>query len=259
MLNTKIPAPSNLSRLVASYRHDILKLGSDHLIPTELPLHLRAKMTQFPHTDQNHYEILDLPRPQYHKQANINANADPTSRSSPETIKLAYRAALLKHHPDKNKNSGSSTTGTNLSPSATVDAIKLAYLTLSNPSTRHAYDLSLLTAKPSSASPNSPMSARPPSHFIGEETLDLDDLAYDDVRGEWYRACRCGQERGFAVNEGELEEEMEKGGREVVVGCRGCSLWVRVGFGVVDDEDEDDGEKEGDGEGERKDAQRNGR
>ena len=37
---------------------------------------------------------------------------------------------------------------------------------------------------------------------------------------------------------------MGRGGREVVVGCRGCSLWVRVGFAVVEEEDgEETGEE----------------
>jgi diphthamide biosynthesis protein 4 len=37
------------------------------------------------------------------------------------------------------------------------------------------------------------------------------------------------------VREEDLEDAGEEG--EVVVGCRGCSLWLRVLFGVVEEED----------------------
>jgi diphthamide biosynthesis protein 4 len=146
---------------------------------------------------------------------------------TPDELKAAYRAALLRHHPDKH-----SPTAQRADRAATIDAIKLAYTTLSHPALRAAYDKSLLTTP----------SAQAKNHHTGEESLDLDDLPFDEASGEWYRVCRCGEERGFVVTEAELEEEMARGGREVVVGCRGCSLWVRVGFGVVE---EDEGLKDG--------------
>ncbi|OCK75217.1 hypothetical protein K432DRAFT_446842 [Lepidopterella palustris CBS 459.81] len=91
--------------------------------------------------------------------------------------------------------------------------------------------------------------------YTGLEVVDLDDLVLDGAgagagagaageegRGDvWYRSCRCGSERGFVVTEEELAAEEERGGREVLVGCVGCSLWLRVGFGVVGGEEGDTG------------------
>lgn len=71
----------------------------------------------------------------------------------------------------------------------------------------------------------------------GVDVVDLDDLEYDEAEGIWYRGCRCGDERGFEVREHDLEEGGGEG--EVVVGCRGCSLWLRLLFGVVEGDDAD--------------------
>ncbi|KAF1971215.1 hypothetical protein BU23DRAFT_556234 [Bimuria novae-zelandiae CBS 107.79] len=49
---------------------------------------------------------------------------------------------------------------------------------------------------------------------------------------EWTRGCRCGAEKGFRIQERELEDAEARGETEVLVGCEGCSLWVRVGFDV---------------------------
>lgn len=76
------------------------------------------------------------------------------------------------------------------------------------------------------------------------ETVDLDDLVEEEEGGvvgagssssggmSWSRSCRCGLQRGFIVTESQLEEESDAGGREVLVQCQGCSLWLRVEFGV---------------------------
>lgn len=68
----------------------------------------------------------------------------------------------------------------------------------------------------------------------GIETVDLDDLEVDEARGEWYRSCRCGDDQGFLVAESDLEEAVEEG--ELSVGCRGCSLWLKVLFGVMEED-----------------------
>jgi diphthamide biosynthesis protein 4 len=52
---------------------------------------------------------------------------------------------------------------------------------------------------------------------------------------QWTRPCRCGADTGFRITEEELEEASRRGEKEVLVGCEGCSLWVRVGFEVVVD------------------------
>ncbi|KAH9878575.1 hypothetical protein IAQ61_001847 [Plenodomus lingam] len=69
---------------------------------------------------------------------------------------------------------------------------------------------------------------------------DVGDADYHDndneqAQTEWTRSCRCGAQPGFAISEHELEAAERRGEREVLVGCGGCSLWVRVGFDVEDD------------------------
>ncbi|EHK96889.1 putative Diphthamide biosynthesis protein 4 [Glarea lozoyensis 74030] len=74
----------------------------------------------------------------------------------------------------------------------------------------------------------------------GIETMDLDDLETEEGQGIWYRGCRCGETRGFLIVQRELEEAVDDG--EIDVGCRGCSLWLKVLFAVIDigDRDSDD-------------------
>lgn len=54
----------------------------------------------------------------------------------------------------------------------------------------------------------------------------------EEKQMEWTRGCRCGAEQGFRILEEELEDAERRGEKEVLVGCEGCSLWVRVGFDV---------------------------
>lgn len=144
---------------------------------------------------------------------------------SAEQIKKAYRKALLSHHPDKTSNAGvklsSSTTGVTI----TVDQIALAYKTLSEPSLRAEYDRWLASNQPGDGS-NAKDSR---IHHTGLETVDLDDLAVDDKKQAWTRSCRCGV-GGYVVTEEQLEKNIED--RELIVGCEGCSLWLRVLFSV---------------------------
>lgn len=59
------------------------------------------------------------------------------------------------------------------------------------------------------------------------QSVDLDDFDYDEERKCWTRACRCGAGEGFVIT----EEDLAAG--DDVVGCCGCSLWVKVGYEVV--------------------------
>jgi diphthamide biosynthesis protein 4 len=137
---------------------------------------------------------------------------------SPQTLKGAYRRALLQHHPDKSSKAGAEM-------QASVDDVALAYKTLSDPKLRAEYDQWLLTKDPESRGGTV---ARP--RHTGLETVDLDDLAFDPVSSSWSRGCRCGESKGYVVFELELEKYVDDG--EIIVGCKGCSLWLRVLYDV---------------------------
>lgn len=160
----------------------------------------------------NYYQLLGLEQRQ-------NAPA-----LSLQEVKAAYKRALLQHHPDKQSGQTSAKGPKNRRPaSVTVDDIALAYKVLSEPSLRAEYDR-WLHAKDGEADSASIV------HRTGLETVDLDDLASDEASSSWSRNCRCGDERGFIVTEAELEKNAEDG--ELIVGCKGCSLWLRVLFGI---------------------------
>ena len=65
----------------------------------------------------------------------------------------------------------------------------------------------------------------------GRDTPGEEDVQ-TQTQMQWTRACRCGAEAGFRILESELEDAEGRGEKEVLVGCEGCSLWVRVGFDV---------------------------
>ncbi|KAJ5669188.1 CSL zinc finger-domain-containing protein [Penicillium macrosclerotiorum] len=154
------------------------------------------------------------------------------SLSKPQ-LKLAYHKALLKHHPDKaGPVAGAPFPGAAASPAAadayTVDEITAAYKTLSDPVQRAAYDQALRLDRAKVAEREKMGDV----FHTGLEVVDLEDLEEDEAGACWFRGCRCGDERGFLVTETELEREIEQG--EIVVGCRGCSLWLKVLFAVED-------------------------
>lgn len=185
----------------------------------------------------NHYEVLHLPSPEDYLQ-----NSSPKQLTDAD-IKRAYRAALLKHHPDKASSNTSNDVesqmlenaphakvlGSSMQPS--VDAIKRAYDVLSNVATRAEYDRELLLLRRHHHTMAKGDKTMTNNFRMGGEVVDLDDLKFDE-KGFWYRACRCGEEVSYVVTEEMLEDEAKKGGREIVVGCAGCSLWIRVGFAV---------------------------
>ena len=147
---------------------------------------------------------------------------------SKQDVKLAYHRALLLHHPDKSQAKvqlESATSDRDHDPQLahSVDEITTAYKILSDPSTRAEYDQSqrLLAGTPLSKDEQL-------VYHTGLETVDLDDIPYDDKQGIWHRSCRCGEARGFLVNEEDLEKEAELG--EIYVTCKGCSLWLRLLF-----------------------------
>lgn len=123
-----------------------------------------------------------------------------------------------------------------------MDQITVAYQTLSSPKLKSDYDRELaLSAKAQQA-----VGGKDGEIFrTGVEVVDLDDLEYEEDRktGEttWFRGCRCGDDRGYVIKEYDLEEASKEGNEgELWAGCAGCSLWLKVLFGVV----EEDGQEE---------------
>lgn len=184
----------------------------------------------------------------------------PSSDITPALIKQAYRRALLTHHPDKaassihrNQQSSfsttTSTTPTNLSSTGqrkalyTIDQISLAYTTLSSPRLKTQYDASLRSSRSSFTKSNSSSRSWEEDFQTGIDTVDLDDLDFVEAgngnKDTWYRSCRCGNERGFALTEENLEENADLG--EVLVQCADCTIWLRVCYVVAEDEDEEEG------------------
>lgn len=189
-----------------------------------------------------------------------------TSDLTPALIKQAYRRALLTHHPDKSSSSSafsSTSTTSNGHPKGhppktryTIDQISLAYTTLSSPTLRTQYDASLrrLAAASSRTHPTTTLGkGNVVEDFqTGIDTIDLDDMVFvpspstsSNEKDTWYRPCRCGNERGFALTEEDLEENADLG--EVLVQCADCTIWLRVCYVVAEEDDEiengDDEEK----------------
>ncbi|GME28397.1 uncharacterized protein LTHEOB_11993 [Neofusicoccum parvum] len=202
----------------------------------------------------NAYRILSLPAP-FTANASSPSSTSATQPHAPAAIKAAYRRALLTHHPDKSpaatparlppaqqktaaasQNDGAQTTTT--SSSYTVDDITTAYKTLLDPAARAAHDRALRLRGNNRGGGDADADADAEEEWrLGLEAVDLDDLAFDEAAGgTWWRGCRCGEERGFVVDEEALERAGEVG--EVLVGCVGCSLWIRVGFAVAEEDGE---------------------
>ena len=181
------------------------------------------------------------PQATYYEILQTSPTSLDSQKHPAQALKKAYHRALLIHHPDKRKQP----TRAPPTPSITIDQISLAYAVLSSPSRRAEYDRLLLlsTQRSSSTSGKQPVDSL---FQTGIENADLDDLAFDAERGEWYRGCRCGNPRAYRFAEPDLEEAADYG--EVMVGCQDCSLWLRVHFAVVEDDDDDDAEeRSGDG------------
>lgn len=201
------------------------------------------------HLTHDHYETLSLPF------------SGTTTSLSKQQLKIAYHKALLKHHPDKassvakdtnlpqpapqsqhhpdtnNRSTSGASAHTRAHP-YTIDQITTAYKTLSDPQLRAEYDRELRLDRAKAAQREKTGTV----FHTGLEVVDLEDLGCDEGGGGggedqavWYRGCRCGDEKGFLVTEDELEREAEHG--EIVIGCRGCSLWMKVLF-AVDESDE---------------------
>ena len=176
--------------------------------------------------DDSLYSVLGLPEP---------AAGHPVSSAQ---IRVAFRRALLKHHPDKAARllnepcSKASTTRSQPSKTHDVDSICLARDTLLDSARRREYDNSVLFNN-ARKGPDRTVQNLHPTEL---ETLDLDDMIYNQVKARWAKTCRCGNTKAYQVTEEDLEIASSDGGHEVLVGCGGCSLFVRVVFEAIDAE-----------------------
>ncbi|KAG2136513.1 uncharacterized protein EDB93DRAFT_1091700 [Suillus bovinus] len=127
------------------------------------------------------------------------------------TIKSAYHKALLASHPDKRSFSSAI-------PPIDVDIalLKEAYTTLSNASSRVAYDDILKTTRVKTSTGPRPA-----------QVISLED--FEEIEeGVWTHACRCGGIYRI------IEEDMDAGRH--LVGCESCSEVVWVGYELANDE-----------------------
>ncbi|RMZ73965.1 diphthamide biosynthesis 4 [Pyrenophora seminiperda CCB06] len=192
------------------------------------------------------YRVLGLDAPRWNDSAKAQSAAD---------LRRGYKTALLAAHPDKRGNGTTDAAKMTEGDWYTVDDVREAYIVLADPKTRADYDNWLLHNRDALCSSWSSQSASLPSSdfILGLELVDLSDFdvvdtvsdldtKVDSAKGhvgqeggkqmQWTRACRCGTDHGFRILEEELEDAEERGEKEVLVGCEGCSLWVRVGFAV---------------------------
>ncbi|KAF1914944.1 hypothetical protein BDU57DRAFT_501729 [Ampelomyces quisqualis] len=207
----------------------------------------------------------------YYAVLGLDAQRQKPTQISSTDIRRAYKLALLAAHPDKQATTTTTTTTSQTTPQQqqqhTIDNIKEAYAKLSHPQTKRDYDASMLAnpgllSRDHDAASICGVAVGPsaPAFLSGLDVLDLSDFDVwdprsrvegllpedggggggggDGARGEglmvWTRACRCGFAQGYRICEEELEDAVGRGEGEVLVGCGGCSLWVRVGFGVED-------------------------
>lgn len=175
---------------------------------------------------RTHYEVLGLPET-IRDESNIPA----------QTLRGAYRRALLQNHPDKSQLAPKPSL-TSKDTIYSIDQISKAFAILSDAGSRAKYDKEL---KLQNNGVNAAGEKGRQSFRTGVETVDLDDLEFNQSRTQWYKSCRCGDECGFLVRETDLEEAAEDG--ELNVGCKGCSLWLRVLYAVVVDGPEDPGDQ----------------
>lgn len=139
---------------------------------------------------------------------------------STDELRQAYKRALLAQHPDKKAF---------LSPASeaagvTIDEIGEAYRVLGDAKLRAEYDHEIKAQRAFLED------AEEGTRHTGMETLDLGELEFDAGSEQWIRSCRCGSVPAFLITEAELEKNVEYG--ELVTGCKGCSLWLKVLFSV---------------------------
>jgi len=213
---------------------------------------------------RDYYSILGLQAPTQPSAADLRrAYKLALLAAHPDKKKTTTTAATgkLAAHPLKKT---TTTTGTGKARVYTVDEVKDAYAVLSDAKRKAEYDawIQMYPGRVQRGKGWGGGLAAPSSDFVlGLEVVDLSEFdvldpgfEFSDATGtmansnansntvagdgegvgqmEWTRACRCGADKGFRILEEELEDAESRGEKEVLVGCEGCSLWVRVGFEV---------------------------
>lgn len=198
----------------------------------------------------DYYHLLNIPE---EKRNNNNSGiGQPATLIPPHELRQAYKRALLHHHPDKQKKKKpqeSTSSPTTYPPAAaTIDEITEAYRVLGNASERAKYDLELQKWKMMNNHHHHHQADDViiTTRHTGMEIVDLEELDFEENENQenekdatatgniWKRACRCGSIPAFVVTEAELEKSADEG--ELVTGCKGCSLWLKVMFTVDDDD-----------------------
>ncbi|KZM23077.1 Diphthamide biosynthesis protein 4 [Ascochyta rabiei] len=172
---------------------------------------------------KDYYHILGLRAPSPGSLSNRHPAAE---------LRRAYRNALLAAHPDKK-------TATSKG-SHSVDDVREAFRILQSAASRAQYDNWLLrnphvlATESQGGDDGAGVHTSSQDFLLGLELLDLSDFEEHEVadEAEWTRACRCGDDKGFRIREDDLVDAEQRGEKEVLVGCGGCSLWVRVAFDV---------------------------
>lgn len=200
----------------------------------------------------DYYHLLNIPEEKRNNNNNNNSGiGQPATIIPPHELRQAYKRALLHHHPDKQqkkKTQESTSSPTTYPPAAaTIDEITEAYRVLGNASERAKYDVELRKWKMMNNhhhQQNNQADVIITTRHTGMEIVDLEELDFEvggletendaTATGNiWKRACRCGSIPAFVVTEAELEKSADEG--ELVTGCKGCSLWLKVMFTVDDD------------------------
>ncbi|KAI1749354.1 hypothetical protein F4782DRAFT_513452 [Xylaria castorea] len=191
----------------------------------------------------------------YHPDKNPQ---DPPNAASSSSSSSSSPSAKPQNNKSSSNSGGRSTTTTTTPASSalrrsqityTVDQIQHAYGVLSDVRQRREYDRQLLLLTSSSSSSTtfttsfSSSSTTEQKHSVstrfhtGVETVDLDDLGFDERTGVYFGSCRCGNERGFQFTEAQLDEYEED--LVLMVQCLDCSLWRRVLFDAAEESDGD--------------------
>lgn len=126
----------------------------------------------------------------------------------PLDVKRAYHRLLLSSHPDKRKPHDDAF------PPHDVGLLRQAYLTLSDPASRGAYDAILATHDAHTVSGPRPAQVVSLEEFTGS----MDDSGVE----HWTYACRCGG--AYRTNDAQLEEDLH------LIGCDSCSEVIWLGY-----------------------------